>query len=99
MRFPDRDALGAFRDQIERTELSVQAIHQWESAPRADRYGISDAQQEILHLASQRGYFDVPRQASLADLAEDLDVSSQAASERLRRGLDSLVERALLPSE
>ena len=31
-------------------------------------------------------------------LADELDVSSQAASERVRRGLDSLVEEALLSS-
>jgi predicted DNA binding protein len=47
-------------------------------------------------VAAQRGYFDGPRRTLLADLADEPDVSSQAASERVRRGLDSLVEEMLL---
>lgn len=99
MRFPDRAAFKSFRDRIEPMAISVQSMHQQETDAQAERYGISDPQREILLLASERGYFDVPRQASLTDLADELDVSSQAASERLRRGLDSLVERALSVSE
>lgn len=99
MRFPDRDAFAAFRDRIGHTGLSLQSIRRYDTEPRADRYGVSGPQREILLLAAERGYFDVPRRASLADLADDLGVSSQAASERLRRGLDSLVERALLPPQ
>jgi predicted DNA binding protein len=99
MRFPDREAFDAFRTRIEGGDISLQSLHEQESGPRAEQYGISDPQREILHLASRQGYFDVPRRASLADLADDLAISSQAASERLRRGLDSLVERTLLTTE
>jgi hypothetical protein len=101
LRFPDRAAFGAFQTECEHTEVEpgVQAIHDHEGTARAARYGVSEPQREILLLAVRAGYFDVPRQASLADLAAELDVSSQAASERMRRGLDSLVERALLTPE
>lgn len=99
MRFPDREAFRAFQDSVDSVDLSIQSIHDQESEPRAERYGISEPQREILRLASAHGYFDVPRKASLSDLADELDVSSQAASERLRRGLDSLVEHALLTPE
>lgn len=99
MRFPDRDAFEAFQRQIETVDLSVKSIHHSEPALRANDYDISEPQREILLLAIEQGYFRVPRQASLADLADTLDVSSQAASERLRRGLDSLVERTLLTPE
>jgi predicted DNA binding protein len=101
LRFPDRDAFGAFRDACDRTAVDpgVQAIHDQDGMARAAQYGVSEPQREILLLAARAGYFDVPRQASLADLAVELDISSQAASERLRRGLDSLVERALLTPE
>ncbi|WP_340097897.1 helix-turn-helix domain-containing protein [Salinibaculum salinum] len=99
MRFPDRDSFGSFRHRMQSADLSVQSLYQQETISRAERYDISEAQREILLLASERDYFDVPREASLAELADELDVSSQAASERLRRGLDSLVERALLTPE
>ncbi|MEF8785410.1 MAG: helix-turn-helix domain-containing protein [Haloarculaceae archaeon] len=99
MRFPDRDSFSSFRHTVQSTDLSVQSLRQQETAPRTEQYGISEPQREILLLASERDYFDVPREASLAELADELDVSSQAASERLRRGLDSLVERVLLAPE
>lgn len=41
--------------------------------------------------------YGVPRKATLADLAADLDVSHQALSERLRRGHATLGQRALDP--
>ncbi|MFT4922096.1 MAG: putative DNA binding protein [Haloarculaceae archaeon] len=98
MRFPDRSALTGFRQSCARSEaeISVRAIYDHDDVPGTRRYDISDQQREILHLAVQRGYFDVPRRASLADLAGEFDISSQAASERLRRGLDSLVRETLL---
>jgi len=101
MRFPDEESFSAFQDACRQTSLdvSVEEITEHEAAPHAEQYGISGPQREILLLATEHGYFEVPREASLADLAEELDVSSQAASERLRRGLDSLVEHALLTPE
>lgn len=101
MRFPDRESFSAFQDACREASLNVtvEQIDEHDTAPHADQYGISDPQREILLLATERGYFEVPRESSLADLAEELDVSSQAASERLRRGLDSLVEDALLTPE
>lgn len=101
LRFPDREAFGMFREECDRTEIDpeIRAIHDQEGTAWAPRYDISEPQREILLLAAREGYFDVPRRVSLADLAADIGVSSQAASERLRRGLDSLVERALLTPE
>lgn len=99
MRFPDRESFSTFRDRVESTDLSVQSVSQQETSPQAEQYDLSEPQREILHLASDRNYFDVPRKTSLSELADELDVSSQAASERLRRGLDSLVERTLLTPE
>jgi len=100
-RFPDREAFAAFQNRCERADIDpeIQAIHDREVAPSAEQYGVSDPQREILLLAAREGFFDVPRRASLADLADALDVSSQAASERLRRGLDSLVGQTLLTPE
>jgi hypothetical protein len=103
MRFPDRDAFSTFRTACDRSDigLSVQTVEESEAGlpNRAGRYGLSEPQREILLLAAEEGYFEVPREASLADLADDLDVSSQAASERLRRGLDSVVGQAIVPTE
>lgn len=54
--------------------------------------GLTDSQREALVCAAESGYFSVPRQATLRDVAEQLDISDQAVSERVRRGTDRLVQ-------
>jgi predicted DNA binding protein len=60
--------------------------------PRAT---LTDEQREVLQVAHDLGYFDVPRSATLADVAAELGISSQAASERLRRGHRQLIAQHL----
>jgi predicted DNA binding protein len=58
-------------------------------------YGLTDAQYETLSAAVERGYFAIPRGVTFAELAEDLGISEQAVSERVRRGADAVLTRAL----
>lgn len=54
-------------------------------------------QREALVTAAEMGYFDVPRQATLGDVADELDVSGPSLSERLRRAQATLVDEAVEP--
>lgn len=49
-------------------------------------------QREALQVALEAGYFDVPRNATLVELVEELDVSDSAVSRRLRRALSTLLD-------
>ncbi|MDS0281533.1 helix-turn-helix domain-containing protein [Haloarcula onubensis] len=60
------------------------------------RVGLTDGQREVLVRAARQGYFDVPRDVDLEGLADDCEVSHQALSERLRRGMGTLIEDTLL---
>ena len=60
-----------------------------------DEHGLTDRQREALLTANEMGYFDVPRRASLGDLAEELGIARASASERLRRGQAALVDSAV----
>ena len=60
------------------------------------RFGLSSKQYMALRRAVEAGYYDVPRNADLLDIAETLDISDAALSQRLRRGTKALVEDALL---
>ncbi|SFS93351.1 helix-turn-helix domain-containing protein [Halostagnicola kamekurae] len=52
---------------------------------------MTDAQREALVTAHEMGYFDMPRTATMADVADELGVSSASLSERLRRAQNHLI--------
>jgi hypothetical protein len=91
---PDRDRLEPDRDRLfegfYELDVAVLSAH--------CRVGVSTFElrfedDEALVLAVERGYYDIPRQCTTAQLAAVLGVSDQAVSERLRRGIATLVER------
>jgi len=57
---------------------------------------LTDDQRDALALAYERGYFTVPREASLDDLADELGLSPAAVAGRLKRGMKVLIEESLL---
>lgn len=95
--FPEREALSRTYDYCRDADLSldVRSIYQLDEG-REGRFGLTDEQQDTLQAAFERGYFDVPRGITLTDLAEELDISHQALSERLRRGEKSVLENTVI---
>lgn len=53
---------------------------------------VTAAQREALELAVERGYFMVPRESTVEDLAAELGISDSAVSQRLRRAMATLLE-------
>ncbi|WP_418285259.1 bacterio-opsin activator domain-containing protein [Halorubrum sp. DTA46] len=76
-------------------DLEMIAIREMNGQP-AGRYGLTDPQFEALTTAWGKGFYTVPRGAELVDIAADLGVSHQALSERLRRGIDTLIRDTLM---
>lgn len=64
-----------------------------------DDYGLTAAQYEAVSLAVDRGYFKVPREVEYEELADELGVSVQAFSERVRRGVDKVLRTVFLRPE
>ncbi|WP_266082022.1 helix-turn-helix domain-containing protein [Haladaptatus caseinilyticus] len=46
---------------------------------------LTDRQRELLELAVEEGYYDLPRRATLSDLAEQVDISAGTVGEHLRK--------------
>lgn len=92
-RFPEEDALTAFYEACGDQSIPVELrqIYEPNGLTGGDEYGMTGMQVETLVTAFEDGYFEVPRQVTLTDLAEELGISEQAVSERLRRGLASLL--------
>ncbi len=94
--FPDHSALSRTYDycQEEGLTVDVESVTEMDDEP-AGQFGLSDAQYETLITAYEMGYFQVPREATVDELGEELGVSAQSVSERLRRGHEKLVSGAL----
>ncbi|AGN00356.1 DNA binding domain-containing protein [Salinarchaeum sp. Harcht-Bsk1] len=95
--YPNRDHFSTtheFADEHGMT-FDVESIREMDGEP-AGRFGLTDAQHEALTAAAKAGYYEVPREVTLEELADDLGVSHQALSEQLRRGTCALLEDTLL---
>jgi hypothetical protein len=94
--YPRREQFSQTHEFCEAHGLSfdVRSIRDLDSEP-AGRYGLTEEQYDVLVKAASMGYFQVPREVTLQELAEEFDVSHQAISERLRRATNALVEDTL----
>jgi predicted DNA binding protein len=53
---------------------------------------LTDTEQRVLHTAYEQGYFETPREVTLEELGDTLDVSDVAVSQTLRRVQRKLVD-------
>ena len=53
---------------------------------------LTDDQLAVLETAYNEGYFDIPRETSATDLADELDIAQSTVSERLRTAERTLLE-------
>lgn len=95
--FPEREGLSRTHEYCKDAGLTIdiRRIHD-HTSEEAGRFGLTEKQADTLVLALQHGYFDVPRGTDAQDLAEELDISHQALSERLRRATGTMVKNGLL---
>lgn len=98
LRFPDHDSVTAFRTRARDRGMRAEVLRV-RTVPEDSQTSLTPIQRRTLVVAVDRGYFEVPRQATLDDLAADLGVSKQAVSERLRRALGSVAADAVRGSE
>jgi Predicted DNA binding protein len=96
VRGENREAVGAFRTYCQEndTPITITAVHAL--LPAEDEgYGLTDRQREALVLAYERGYFESPRESTLAEVATALDITQQSLSSRLRRGHRRLIDATI----
>lgn len=98
LQVPDTELLQAFREHCtdRGIEFSVNRLYRTDSPGDDGAFGLTDTQRETLLTAYHAGYFEEPRAASLHDVAELLDISSSAASGRLRRSIETLLEHTIV---
>ena len=76
--------------------LDFRRLYELNEATQRGEYGLTALQKEALIRAVEFGYFDIPRRLTMDELANELGITRQAVSERLRRGHNRLIESALI---
>jgi len=95
--FPTHDGVSETMAHCKEHDIDLEMISICEMNDQpAGRYGLTGAQFEAFATAWEQGFYTVPREVELVDIAADLGISHQALSERLRRGIDALIQDTLM---
>jgi DNA-binding CsgD family transcriptional regulator len=79
------DTAERIEDLIEHLEANSDDVRSREMEAGPRQAGVTARQQEILSLAVAHGYYEIPHNLTLRDLAEKLDLSVGTVSQLLRR--------------
>ncbi|MXR52612.1 hypothetical protein GRX03_13480 [Halovenus sp. WSH3] len=97
MNYPDQECFRDYRQRIDDAGMEIEP-----TVVRVGRYllsggafNLTEKQEAVLLEAIEGGYFEVPRGSTLGQIADRLSISEQAASERLRRAMESLARAAV----
>jgi predicted DNA binding protein len=96
--FPSQDQLTKFHNISRENDIkyTLGKMHSLSEAGASTLENVlTDKQREALVLAFQRGYFETPRQVTLSELATELDITQQSMSDRIRHGIEAIVEQTL----
>ncbi|WP_435362050.1 bacterio-opsin activator domain-containing protein [Haloarchaeobius sp. DFWS5] len=95
--FPCRESVSATYDLCEANglDVSIRRLSELSDSFHRGLFGLTREQYQTMVEAHAAGYYEVPRQIDLTDLAGSHEVSHQALSERLRRGHQTLISNAL----
>lgn len=102
LRFRTRERLSTWYRRCSERGISVRVERIVDSDTGEDlhdgsRAAMTEAQREALSTALGAGYFSVPREVTLEEVAAELGISDTATSQRLRRGIRNLLDDTLDP--
>ncbi len=99
VRGESQETIAEFREYCQENDIpiTITAVHAMLPI-QGEGYELTETQREALVLAYERGYFDTPRETSLEEIADELGITQQSLSSRLRRGHRRLIGAALSSS-
>ena len=97
VRGDDRSDIASFQRQCREMDIPITLtkLHALTPIETDTESALTDPQQEALVLAYDRGYFNSPREVTMAELGDELGISQQAVASRLRRGINRILGRTL----
>ena len=97
VRGDDREDIADFQQRCRELDIPITLtkLHALTPLETEAEAALTEPQQEALLLAYERGYFNSPRDVTMAELGDELGITQQAVASRLRRGIDRLVGSTL----
>lgn len=96
--FSDRKELGKFFGFCVDNEIDIQVkrvVPLSDTGENGGGFGLTSKQRKALAVAADQGYFKSPSAVTLDEIGDELGISSQACSKRIRSGVEKLVTNAL----
>ncbi|WP_136715552.1 helix-turn-helix domain-containing protein [Halorientalis salina] len=85
-----QDRLSTFGTQLEQFGMSFEVEFVRRTVDATEQL-LTDRQRELILSAVRAGYYDTPRECSLTDLAERLDMAKSTVSETLHRAEETII--------
>jgi len=95
--YPDEACLESVEDECKELglDMDVERVYSLSEAFTREHFQLTEKQYDTIVAAYEAGYYDIPREVNLKQLADSIGVSHQALSERLRRGHEELMANSL----
>ncbi|MFC4552549.1 MULTISPECIES: helix-turn-helix domain-containing protein [Halorussus] len=100
LRFLDHEHVADFYNYCTDHDITIHVDRVYtltEESFRSRVFDLTPEQREALVLGLRRGYFSTPREVAMEELADEMGISQQAFSDRLRRGNEKVLTNVLLP--
>ncbi|OIB56941.1 bacterio-opsin activator domain-containing protein [Natrialba sp. SSL1] len=97
MRFDDQETLSQFQTYCKENDISYELnrIQNQEQPMASAQYDLTTKQRKTLVSALKEGYYEVPQEISMSELADQMDVSQQALSKRFHAAHKNLITSTL----
>ncbi len=76
-------------------EFEIRTVREISNSTDIHGTGLTEKQKTTLIHAYNNGYFQKPAEITLEEIADDLDISMNAASGRIKRGMRNIIESAI----
>jgi predicted DNA binding protein len=101
LRFLDHEHVADFYNFCTERDIPIHIERTYtltEESLRGRNFGLTPKQREALLVALERGYFATPQETDMSEMAEELGITQQAFSDRLRRAERKVLENVLTSS-
>lgn len=85
------DLQGLVANLPDHLSVSVNRLGEYDAYRESQVTALTDRQEEVLDVAWERGYYEIPRQTSVRDVADEVGCSKSTAADHLRKAEARLV--------